>query len=681
MPGWTSTEGAPAPLGASWVEGGQACNFALYSKHADAVVLLLYADGDAATPVHVERLSYLTNKSGRVWHCRLPASVVSRARYYAYRVEGPFDLVAGHRFDAAKVLLDPHATAVHFPARFAREAAMRPGPNDGSAPLARIPDAADGWDWSGDRRVSHEADTIIYEMHVKGYTKSDTSGVAPDRRGTYLGIIDKIPYLTELGVTAVELLPVHQRDPQEGNYWGYMTLTFFSPEQSYASAPERAADEFRAMVKALHAADIEVILDVAYSHTCEGNENGPTYSFRGIDNTTYYLLEKERRWYRDDSGCGNVVHTANRYVRGMIIDSLLYWVRDMHVDGFRFDMASLFSRAEDGSIGLEDPPIVGEISSLSELAGIRVIAEPWDMATYQLGRSFPGARWAQWNARFRDEVRAFVRGDEGRIDGLIRRLYGSDDLFPDTLIDAYHPFQSVNFVTSHDGFCLYDLVAYDGKHNLANGHGNTDGVKENWSWNCGWEGDAGAPGEVIALRRRQVKNFCCLLMLANGTPMLVAGDEFMQTQSGNNNPYNQDNATTWLDWSRLDANRDVFRFFRKMIAFRKRHPSIARSRYWRGDVRWYGTRGDVDRSAGCHTLAYCLHGASQGDRDLYVMANAGVDEAAFDVQEGRSDTWLRAIDTGLDSPDDICGAGREVPVGALRCVLRPRSVTVLISRT
>ena len=483
-------------------------------------MLLLYAQSDTVHPIVEHRLDHRISKSGRVWHCRLPASVVDSAAYYAYRVEGPFDLREGHRFDPAKILLDPYARSVHFPVDFSRAAAMGSGANDVKALLGLIR-AARAFDWGADKRISHTHDAIIYELHVKGFTKRASSGVTVSSRGTYAGVIEKIPYLKELGVTVVELLPVHQRDPQQEDYWGYMTLNFFSPEQAYASRPDSQINEFRSMVKALHDAEIEVILDVAFSHTTEGDQNGPTYSFRGIDNTTYYLLEQDRSWYRNDTGCGNTLHTANRYVRAMIVDSLAYWVSEMHIDGFRFDLASIFSRNSDGSINFEDPPIISEISGLSEFANVRLIAEAWDLSTYQLGRTFPGKSWAQWNGRFRDDLRAFIKADPGTVNPLITRLYGSDDLFPDTLIEAYHPYQSVNFVDCHDGFNLYDLVSYNRKHNQANRHNNTDGSDHNLSWNCGWEGDSGVPAEVLKLRKRQVKNLFCLLMLANGTPMFL----------------------------------------------------------------------------------------------------------------------------------------------------------------
>jgi isoamylase len=534
--GWEAIEGSSHPLGVSVAEAEQAYNFALYSKHAKRVRLLLYSRQDPINPSHTVDLDWRINKSGRVWHCRMPAEIVDQASYYAYQVDGPREPWNGHRFEFEKILLDPYAPAVYFPNGFDRAAAVQPGGNAGRAPLAVLRPCTTAFDWSGDRRPRHTHDTVIYELHVKGFTYRANSGVAPEDRGTFAGLIAKIPHLKELGVTAVELMPVFQFDPQEGNYWGYMPISFFALHHAYGRRCElgEGIDEFKALVKALHQADIEVILDVVFNHTGEGDENGPTYSFRGIDNSTYYLLEEDRRWYRNDSGTGNVVHAANRYVRAMVLDSLRYWVREMHVDGFRFDLASLFTRSHDGSINTDDPPIISAIQSDPVLADVRLIAEAWDLSAYQLGRLFPGITWLQWNGRFRDDIRRFVRGDAGMLGQLMRRLYGSDDLFPDTLEDGYHAYQSVNFINSHDGFCLNDLVSYNAKHNAANGHDNRDGADENYSWNCGWEGE-GAPEEVMRLRQRQARNFFCLLLLANGTPMFVAGDEFLNTQ-GSNNP-------------------------------------------------------------------------------------------------------------------------------------------------
>jgi isoamylase len=672
---WETLEGAPWPLGVTWLPSHGTFNFALYSRYATTVTLLFYRDTDTLTPVHVYRFVPRRNKTGRVWHCVVPLGDLRGATLYAYRVDGPRDPDSGHRFDPLKILMDPFADRVHFPRGYDRTACTRPGPTDGRAPLGVLPFPRPVYEWGDGPRPRHTHDLVVYELHVKGFTYRPSSGVTPERRGTFAGLVEKIPYLQELGITAVELMPVHQFDPQEGNYWGYMTLNFFAAHASYAAG--EAFDEFRDMVRAFHRAGIEVWIDVVYNHTSEGDATGPTYSYRGIDNSSYYLLESSRRDYVNDTGTGNTLRCGDPSVRALVLNSLAHWMRDLRVDGFRFDLASILARRADGTLDLDDPAIISEISSLAQHGDVRVVAEAWDISSYLLGRSFPGFTWRQWNGKFRDDIRAFVRGDPGKVPALMLRLYGSDDLFPDSTYDGYRPFQSVNFVTSHDGFCLYDLVSYDRKHNQANGHGNRDGTDDNLSWNCGWEGDEGAPPEVLALRRRQVKNFCCLLMLANGTPLFVAGDEFMHTQRGNNNPYNQDNETTWLDWARREQHADVFRFFQRMIAFRKAHPSIARSHYWRDDVRWYGTGARVDLSGESRGLAYLLRGASQGDDDLYVMINAYWAALDFIVQEGRATEWRRVVDTSLPSPDDIADAGDDSPIATLTYRVAPRSMVVL----
>jgi isoamylase len=681
MATWQEVDGAPLPLGLQWIPAEQAFNFTLYSRHATAVTLLLFDAADVAAPTRRIPLDYIRHKTGRVWHTRLALADVGAAAYYGYSVDGLFEPANGFRFDPDKVLLDPYARGVFFPPGYSRHDSVGAGSNAGRGPLGEIAKNPAPFDWGGDRPPQHTHDTVLYEMHVRGFTRHASSGVTGSARGTFAGVVEKIPYLLELGVTAVELMPVYQFDPEDGgNYWGYMPLTFFAPHHSYTSATEGRGrlDEFRAMVKALHAAGIEVVLDVVYNHTSEVGASGPTYCYRGIDNSTYYLLG-EGGSYRNDAGTGNVLRTAHPAVRQLITDSLRFWAVEMHVDGFRFDLASVFTRTDDGSISAEEPPILSEISGDPDFAHTRLIAEPWDLNTYQLGRAFPGKTWAQWNGRFRDDVRSFMKGDDGRVGDLMARLYGSTDLFPDSRDGAFRPQQSVNFVTCHDGFCLYDLVSYGTKHNLANGQDNTDGTDNNVSWNCGVEGDVDAGPDVLALRRRQMKNFCCLLMLANGTPMFCAGDEFMQTQGGNNNPYNQDNETTWLDWDRLAHNRDdLFRFFKHMIAFRRAHPSIGRGRFWRDDVRWYGVGRDVDLSRSSHTLAYCLHGASEQDRDIYVMINAYWEPLTFAVSEGDADEWGRVVDTHRDSPDDVVDPGEEQALATGSYLVGPRTIVVLL---
>ena len=679
---WPSLEGSPLPLGVTYIPEERAYNFALYSKNATEVTLLLYNKEDYVTPLIDVWLEHLSHKTKRVWHCRIKETELQDACYYAYRVGGPkrSDHDRWNSFDPEKILLDPYAKGIFFPPGFRREAAKRQGTNAGRAPLGVFRFDDSDFEWGGDQPPLHYSDAIIYELHVKGFTASSTSEVRQSVRGTYAGLIEKIPYLKELGVTIVELMPVHQFDPQEGNYWGYMTLNFFSPHLAYASKHESAAAEFKETVKALHQAEIEVILDVVYNHTAEGDDTGPTYSFKGIDNASFYLLSQDAsRPYANYSGTGNTLNCTDPFIRNLILDSLRYWVIEMHVDGFRFDLASILTRSEDGSIDWDDPPLLSAIRTDPVLSRARLIAEPWDAGgAYQLGTSFPGMFWHQWNGKFRDDIRRFVRGDLGMVPAVMQRLYGSDDLFPDRVEEARRPFYSINYVVSHDGFTLYDLVSYNAPRNEANGHNNTDGPADNYSWNCGSDGDKDLLPEVAALRKRQAKNICCLLMLSNGIPMLTAGDEFLHTQGGNNNPYNQDNEVTWLNWRRLREHSDIFRFFRLMIAFRKAHPTICRSRFWREDIRWRGVEASIDLSYHSQTIAYYLNGKSQGDVDLYVMINAYTGPLRFTIFDGLHKPWFRVVDTSVASPHDINVPGDEMQIIGSTYLVQPRSIVVLM---
>ena len=670
-------EGSVMPFGAHRVEEEDAYNFSIYSQHARAVKLLFFAEDNHETPCFEFAFDRLIHKTNHIWHCRLPTEKLRGARYYAYQIDGPSAKESSwkHAYDPEKILLDPYARRIFFPPTFDRQAARDPGSNAGKAALGVLADEPP-FDWGEDKRPRHRGDLIIYEMHVRGFTRSPTSGVAADKAGTFLGVIEKIPHLQELGVTAVELLPVQQFDPQEGNYWGYMTLNFFAPHHEFATDPARAKTEFCQMVKALHAAGIEVILDVVYNHTTESSETGPCYSFRGIDNEAYYILNSNPAHpYQNHSGTGNTLNCANGAVQELVVDSLRYWVTEMHVDGFRFDLASALTRNKDGSIN-ETPALIADIRSDFILRDVRLIAEPWDCGAYQLGNRFPGRLWHQWNGAFRDDVRRFIRGDEDCVPALMRRLYGSDDLFPDD--EGYRPLHSINYIISHDGFTLNDLVSYNHRHNLANGHHNTDGTGDNFSWNCGHEGGDKVPAEVRALRLRQVKNLTTLLFLANGVPMFHAGDEFLHTQRGNNNPYNQDNETTWLDWSHAAKNEDFARFFKAIIAFRRTHPTLCRNRFWRKEVRWYGADGGPDFSLHSHSIAYLLKGKSFGDIDLYVMINGWREPLKFAIQDGLPGAWKRVIDTGLASPDDIVERPAAPVVAELEYELAPRSIAVLM---
>ena len=562
------------------------------------------------------------------------------------------------------------------------------------------------FDWGDDRPLKIPIrDTIIYETHIRGLTCHPSSQVK--HPGTFQGLIEKIPYLKELGITAVELLPIQEfdeweimrKDPTSGkqlmNYWGYSTISFFAPKGRYSSsgAMGEQVREFKKMVRELHKAGIEVILDVVFNHTAEGDETGPTLCFRGLDNTIYYLLDDGGRSYRNYSGCGNTLNCNHPLVRGFILDCLLYWVVEMHVDGFRFDLASILGRDQDGRI-LENPPLIERIAENAVLRDTKIIAEAWDAAgAYQVG-SFPGTRWAEWNGRFRDDVRCFWRGDSGMVPQLATRLAGSSDLYKES---GRSPFHSINFVTCHDGFTLHDLVSYNTKHNEANGEENRDGGNENISCNYGVEGETD-DGEINTIRTRQIKNFLATLMLSQGVPMLLGGDEFRRTQRGNNNAYCQNNEISWYDWNLLQKYRETFRFTKEIIAFRKRHPSLRRARFFTGrdnalngipDINWHGTAlNKPDWSKKSRSLACLIDGsrletdAEYDDNDLYLIFNTSEKSLAFSLPKlpsGRK--WWRAIDTSLPSPQDIVPDGKEVFIKPnSRYTAASRSTVVLISK-
>jgi isoamylase len=668
---WSKVQGSPTPLGVTWIEAVKSWNFALYSTEATGVRLLIYSKNDFVRPIQSFDLDSCLNKTIRVWHILVPASAVPGAVYYAFKVSGPNQPSQGQYFDSGKVLLDPYARGIFLPPNFSRGAAASAGPNDGKAPLGILPAQVLPVELPDNRPAPHTSDLIVYELHIRNYTNDPSSGLDASTRGTYAGVITKIPHLKELGITAVELMPIHQWDPQEGSTWGYMTLGFFAAHNGYAQSADahNALAELRQLVDALHAAGIEVILDVVYNHTTEGNQLGPNYSFRGIDNSTYYLLNPNNpSEFINDSGCGNDLRTAHPAVRELVTDSLRYWAKTLNVDGFRFDLASILTRDEDGGISL-DPPVISEISGDPHLSSLRLIAEAWDPAAYELGRGFPGLTWRQWNGKYRDDVRCFVKGDTAMVPALMTRLYGSSDLFFDDTNTQYRPYQSVNFIDCHDGLCMYDLVAYnnDGQH----------------SWNCIGPGDSETSPSVATLRKQQVKNFCALLMLANGTPMFCAGDEFMHTQNGNANPYNVDDSSVWLNWDLLTKNQDVFRFFKYMIAFRKAHPSLGRSTFWdqqNPDLQWYGVGANADQSDSSHSLAYSLKGATVGDSEIYVMINSYWQALTFMIQEGQPSDWILSADTSQPSPKDIFVPGTEPAITSLTYSVQPRSIVILLHK-
>jgi glycogen operon protein len=552
------------------------------------------------------------------------------------------------------------------------------------------------YDWEGDQPLHRPMeDTIIYEMHVKGFTRSNSSHV--QKPGTFSAVIEKIPYLKELGITAVELLPICDFDETEilrfvdgkplRNFWGYSTLGFFAPQAEYCVEASSGAhlDEFRDMVKALHRAGIEVILDMVFNHTDEGNHLGPVFSFKGIDNNTYYLLEPfEKRYYSDFTGCGNTFNCNHPIPEKLIIDCLRHWVRDNHVDGFRFDEGSILSRGEDGA-PLLHPPVVWQIELDEDLAEAKLIAEAWDAAgLYQIGR-FPGDRWAEWNGRFRDDIRRFVKGDPGIVGGMASRISGSADMYQD---DGELPVNSINFVTCHDGFTLNDLVSYNSKHNAANGEDNRDGIDDNQSWNCGFEGESG-DAAVELLRERQIRNFATLLLISRGVPMMLAGDEIRRTQKGNNNAYCQDNELNWMDWTLLERNANLFRFWKRMIDFRKRHSAL-RSRYFfngavneRGlpDISWHGCHLNSPGwdNPDARALAMTIAGFN-GEEDLHIMLNMYWERLTFEVPLLENRGWYRAVSTAAPSPLDIAEPGSELPVEEDSYLVPALSIVILVSK-
>jgi glycogen operon protein len=563
--------GQSYPLGATVCSNG--VNFSVYSKRAEALELLLFDTVDDARPARVIRLDHGRNyRTSHYWHVFVPG--MKAGQIYAYRADGPFRPQEGMLFDGNKVLLDPYGRSVAVPENYDREALSGSGDTTAQAMKSVVADTSD-YDWEGDAPLHRPySETIIYEMHVGGFTRHHSSGVAAKERGTYAGLIQKIPYLQDLGVTAVELLPVFQFDEQEAfagltNYWGYNPVSFFTPHLGYSSNkdPLEALNEFRDMVKALHRAGIEVILDVVYNHTAEGNELGPTFCFKGLENITYYMHSKDKAQFANYSGTGNTLNANHAVVRRLIRDSLQYWVEEMHVDGFRFDLAAVLSRDGTGR-PLVSPPILWDIETDPILSGTKLIAEAWDAAgLYQVGTFF-GDHWKEWNGQFRDDVRAFVKGDPGYSGKLGPRFLASPDIYGHK---QHEPEQSINFVTCHDGFTLNDLVSYNEKHNLANNEQSRDGDNHNLSWNCGVEGETDDPA-VEQLRKRQIKNFFTINLLALGVPMILMGDEVRRTQGGNNNAYCQDNEISWFDWTLLKKHADVHRFVKRLIDFRQSLP-------------------------------------------------------------------------------------------------------------
>jgi len=679
--------GLSFPIGATVYNDG--VNFCLWSKNATAVELLLFDSPKAEYPSTIITLDPKKNKTFYYWH--IFVSKLKSGQVYAYRVYGPSEIGVGHRFDGSKVLIDPYSRAIST-CRYNREVCKQPGDNTPYSMRSVVVNPYE-YDWEGDVILRHEySHTIIYELHVGAFTKNPNSGIEEYKRGTYAGLIEKIPYLKELGITAVELLPVQQFDPFDAppgktNFWGYSPIGFFAPHDGYASQkqPLEVVREFKDMVKAFHKAGIEVILDVVFNHTSEGDQHGPTLCFKGIENRAYYMLENHKMFYKNYSGCGNTINANHSVVRRMIMDCLRNWVIEYHIDGFRFDLASVMARDSKG-VPLENPPILWEIESDPVLAGTKIIAEAWDAGgLYQVG-SFVGDKWAEWNGKFRDDVRRFVKGDTNTTWSLAERISGSADVFIDKVRD---PNRSINFVTCHDGFTLNDLVSYNYKHNQANGEQNRDGTNDNYSWNCGVEGVTD-DGNIEALRVRQMKNFFCLLFLAQGTPMILMGDEVRRTQYGNNNAYCQDNEISYFNWDDVKKHHHFLTFVKKLIRFADSHEVFQEKRFWKkhgskteAHVVWHGIKlGQPDWGENSHAIAYELkHPDSEGH--IHIMANAWWNPLTFEVPAlpiSEEKTWRKVIDTYQNAPSDFIPTDTAPAITNGKCTLMPRSIVVLVAK-
>ena len=685
--------GSRYPDGATPVADG--INFSIYCRHATQVELLLFDSAGSPQPFQVIALDARLHRTFFFWHVlvvELPVGI-----HYAWRIDGPDNLQqSGFHFDRDKVLLDPWARGV-TDTLWDRVRACEPGDNVATS-MRGVVESAD-YDWEGDEMLGcfRPEKTVIYELHVGGFTRDPSAGVA--RPGTFPGLIEKIPYLKQLGITHVELMPVMAFDEQDvppgvaelglRNYWGYSTHSYFSPHPGYCDSPHAGEHvrEFRDMVKALHEAGIGVILDVVFNHTAEGGAGGPLINFKGIGNETFYHLDPaDPSRYRDYTGCGNTLNCNHPIVARFILECLEYWVREMHVDGFRFDLASVLSRGEDGE-PLYHAPVLWNIEFSNVLAATRIIAEAWDAAgLYQVG-DFPGYRWSEWNGRYRDSMRRFVRGDKGLISEVALRLSGNSDLYQD---DDRLPINSINFVTCHDGFTLHDLVSYNEKHNEANGEQNRDGNSNVLSWNCGAEGDTD-DAVILALRRQQAKNFMAILLLSQGIPMINAGDEVLRSQQGNNNTWCQDNELGWFDWSLLETNRDMLVFTREMIAFRKRHPCLMHTRFltgeereghWFPDISWHGKRLNQpywdDPEA--QLLACTLGSLEPWEEGLHIILNMSAESLQLPLPEMPGRQWHCAVDTARPSPGDVIPVARQTALHGLSCQVSPHSVLVFEAR-
>jgi len=695
--------GRPMPSGAYHRHGG--VNFSLFSRNATRVWLELFERPEDAVPAMAIELDPQRNRTGDMWHVWVKG--ITYGQLYAFRVEGPYLPEKGHRFNHRKLLLDPYSAALYGTSRWDLSRALgfdaasplkdlAPSLEDNAATTPKCLLADYRFEWDGERPLKYPwSDTLIYETHVRGLTIHPSSGTKYP--GTFLGVIEKIPYFKELGITAVELMPVQEfnenelelRNPFTGellrNYWGYNTVAFFAPKESYGTGrkPGCQISEFKTMVRELHRAGIEVILDIVLNHTAEGSELGPILNFRGIENSVYYMLKSDRRHYSNYSGCGNTLNCNHPVVRSYILDCLRHWVIEMHVDGFRFDLASVLGRDENGDI-LTNPPLLETIAEDPILRGVKLVAEAWDAGgAYQVG-SFPGQRWSEWNGRFRDEIRRFWRGDPGMVSLLATRICGSSDLYQR---DGKEPINSINFITCHDGFTLNDLVSYGQKHNEVNGEDSRDGENANYSENYGVEGETNDPA-IETTRLRQIKNMLATLLISSGVPMILGGDEFRRTQRGNNNAYCQDNEISWYNWSSLNRNYELFRFTREMVAFRKRNRVLRTQEFYTDqDISWFGPSGkppkwsDADRTLGCMIHAQRFAEGVRGHA-LCILFNAESVEVRFKLlSPPGGERWHIAVDTANPSPYDIREPGQEelsARPDAYR--MQPRSMVILIAK-
>ncbi len=690
--------GTALPLGTFQTEGGG--NFSIFSRHATRVRLELFDHPEDAVPIRVVDFDPIRNRTGDVWHIWIDG--IRPGQLYAYRMDGPYEPEKGHRFNFSKLLLDPYATAItlidnwdfetaHGYSLAESEQDLTCSTEDNAAAMPKCIFTHEHFDWQDNLPPNQPwSKTIIYEVHIRGFTIHPNSGVT--HSGTYRGLMEKIPYLKALGVTAVELMPVFEFNESQvqgfnpktsmplKNYWGYDPVAFLSPKASYSSSGGRGQQklEFKEMVRAFHHAGIEVILDVVFNHTAEGNEFGPTLSFRGIDNVIFYMLESDQRYYKNYAGTGNTLNANHPVVRDYILSALRYWVVEMHVDGFRFDLATILGRDSTGQL-LANAPLLEEIAEDPFLRDVKIIAEAWDSAgAYEVG-SFSERRWAEWNGHYRDDIRRFWRGDDGMLGLFSSRICGSADIFA---ASGKGPEGSINFVTCHDGFTLNDLVSYCHKHNIENGENNHDGTNSNFSENYGAEGNE-ASLEIEMVRKVQIKNFLLTLLISRGVPMLLAGDEFRRTQGGNNNAYCQDNETSWLDWGLLDRHKDIFRFTCGMIAFRQAHPILSAERFYTdAEIHWFNPLGELpdwaDQKA--KQLGCMVH---EEGCSMYLMFNASDKEVNFRLPNILPHfRWHLTIDTSQESPQDLF-ADSEAPLleNQQTYLVNARTSAILLTHT